>query len=156
MTKLIKNMRNNEKGFTLIELMIVVAIIGILAAIAIPNFLNYQLKSKTSEAKVNLGAIATSQESWRAENDTYIDCNAYPGAVGASKQTWTRANAGNFTSIGFAPSGDVYYQYAVPAAGVSSTAFGATAEADLDSDGTSGQFSIDETRDFQDDAPGEY
>jgi type IV pilus assembly protein PilA len=156
MTKLIKNMRNNEKGFTLIELMIVVAIIGILAAIAIPNFLNYQLKSKTAEAKVNLGAIATSQESWRAENDSYIACGAYPKAYGPSKQTWTKANAGNFTSIGFAPSGDVYYQYEVPAANVSTTAFRATATGDLDDDGTDGGFLIDETRNFQDTNPGQY
>ena len=57
----------NQKGFTLIELMIVVAIIGILAAIAIPNFLTYQAKSKQSEAKVGLGAIATSAISYNAE-----------------------------------------------------------------------------------------
>ena len=58
-----------QKGFTLIELMIVVAIIGILAAIAIPNFLAYQAKSKQSEAKVSLGAIFTSIVSYQAESN---------------------------------------------------------------------------------------
>ena len=71
MTKLIKNMRNSQKGFTLIELMIVVAIIGILAAIAIPNFMNYQCKAKQSEAKSSLGNIRSMQEAYFAEWDTY-------------------------------------------------------------------------------------
>jgi type IV pilus assembly protein PilA len=66
-----KKMLNNKKGFTLIELMIVVAIIGILAAIAIPNFMNYQCKAKQSEAKSNLGAIRTAQEVYMAEHSTY-------------------------------------------------------------------------------------
>ena len=50
-------MLQNRKGFTLIELMIVVAIIGILAAVAIPGFMTYIKNSKTSEAKTNLDAI---------------------------------------------------------------------------------------------------
>jgi len=63
---------HGKKGFTLIELMIVVAIIGILAAIAIPNFLRFQAKSKQSEAKTNLGSIGTTAESYRVEKDTYV------------------------------------------------------------------------------------
>ncbi len=61
----------NKKGFTLIELMIVVAIIGILAAIAIPNFLKFQAKSKQSEAKTNLKAIFTAETSYFGENNTF-------------------------------------------------------------------------------------
>ncbi len=66
-----KRLKGNQ-GFTLIELMIVVAIIGILAAIAIPNFMTYQAKSRQSEAKIGLGAIFTSATALQAETATYV------------------------------------------------------------------------------------
>lgn len=56
----------DKRGFTLIELMIVVAIIGILAAIAIPNFLKFQCRSRQGEARTNLGGIFTAEESFFA------------------------------------------------------------------------------------------
>ena len=74
-----KEMLKNKKGFTLIELMIVVAIIGILAAIAIPNFMNYQCKAKQSEAKSTLGALRTAEEAYYAEYSTYADTTAKMG-----------------------------------------------------------------------------
>ena len=58
-----------EKGFTLIELMIVVAIIAVLAAIAILNFMSFVAKTKRSEAKYNLEAIHKAEISWFGEND---------------------------------------------------------------------------------------
>lgn len=70
-----------QEGFTLIELMIVVAIIGILAAIAIPNFLQYQMKSRQSEAKTNLGAIKTSEVSWQGERGCYLTVGRWPIAA---------------------------------------------------------------------------
>ena len=66
-------MIRNKKGFTLIELMIVVAIIGILAAIAIPNFLKFQAKSKQSEAKTNLKAVLTAETSYFGEFNQYAN-----------------------------------------------------------------------------------
>jgi type IV pilus assembly protein PilA len=148
MTKLIRNIKNNQKGFTLIELMIVVAIIGILAAIAIPNFLNYQLKAKTAEAKTNLGAIRTSQETFNAEMDYYKVCAATPpvAGVGKTKMTWLAGGINDFASIGFAPTGGVYYSYA--AAVPTSTTFTLTATGDLDADNTDVVFSMDQTGDI--------
>ena len=60
-----------KKGFTLVELMIVVAIIGILAAIAIPNFIKFQARSKQSEAKTDLKGIFPAEKSYFAEKDSY-------------------------------------------------------------------------------------
>src|SRR5690242_5514541 len=68
-----------QKGFTLIELMIVVAIIGILAAIAIPNFIKFQARSKQSEAKANLKAIFTAQKAFFQEKDHF---SSYTGDIG--------------------------------------------------------------------------
>ena len=81
--------KKGKKGFTLIELMIVVAIIGILAAIAIPNFLRFQAKSKQSEAKTNLGGIFTAQIAFFGDNNFF----------------------GNFAQIAWAPTGTARYTY---------------------------------------------
>jgi type IV pilus assembly protein PilA len=86
-------MLKNKKGFTLIELMIVVAIIGILAAIAIPNFLKFQAKSKQSEAKTNLKAIFTAQTSYFGEENTFgtLDTINYDVVGTASKMIYAFA-----------------------------------------------------------------
>ncbi|MBN2327024.1 MAG: type II secretion system protein GspG [Candidatus Omnitrophica bacterium] len=67
-------------GFTLIELLIVVAIIGILAAIAVPNFLNAQVRAKMAKATADMKALSTAVEMYRLDNNTYpcdgqeVDC----------------------------------------------------------------------------------
>ncbi|RYZ79022.1 MAG: prepilin-type N-terminal cleavage/methylation domain-containing protein, partial [Proteobacteria bacterium] len=83
-------------GFSLIELMIVVAIIGILASIAVPNFKKFQVKARQSEAKAQLTSLYTAEKAFAGE--------------------WTMYN-GDFRNIGYAPEGKMRYQVGFPAIG---------------------------------------
>jgi type IV pilus assembly protein PilA len=125
-----KKLHVRKGGFTLIELMIVVAIIGILAAIAIPNFLRFQLKAKTSEGKTNLAAIRTSEQSFYSEYGRYVSSTGlgrrpYPAArrPGSSRRP-------GFTTLGWSPEGQVYFNYGVGSDALG-TGFLATAMADI-------------------------
>lgn len=123
---MISLIKKKEKGFTLIELMIVVAIIGILAAIAIPNFMRYQAKAKQSEAKGNLGSIYTSLVTYYSENDAYT---------------------GTITALDWTSAGTTRYTYSLAAAQLT-TGFTATATSDIDSDATIDTWTIDQAKDL--------
>jgi prepilin-type N-terminal cleavage/methylation domain-containing protein len=121
-------MRNLSKGFSLVELMIVVAIIGILAAIAIPNFVSMQLKSKRSELPGNVDGIKTAELSYDAAFDGFISAAAAPtGTPNKTAVAWTTNTS--FTSLGWGPDGNVRGQYSVAS---STTDFTVTGKSDVD------------------------
>ena len=124
---------NNRKGFTLIELMIVVVIIGILAALAIPRFMQATTKSKQSEAKQLLKQIYTMQRTFRQATGAYGDNGAAAAAGGAVIQT--------FPDIGVEIMVDNMYAYSIVAA---QNTFVATAAANLDDDPTIDTWTIDQ------------
>lgn len=92
-----------SSGFTLMELMIVVAIIGILAGIAYPSYTAYVTKAKRSDAKVALLQMQIAQEKYRA------NCPQYATAIGSAMSCVT----GNYTLIGSTTSPDGYYTIAI-------------------------------------------
>lgn len=92
--------RTNQSGFTLVELMIVVAIIGILASIAIPNFQRYQAKARQKEAQIQLSAIYTAELSFRGEQNSYTGCLRQAGFVPEGNVV-TNQGATRFYTIGF-------------------------------------------------------
>ena len=154
---MIRHMKG-DRGFTLIELMIVVAIIGILAAIAIPNFMTYQAKARQSEAKVNLGGMFTTATSYFAENNTFSvatgDTLGYKPA-GSSKYMLYYGGTANantitpaFNAVAVPCNTQAPSAAPVPAGSTSTSTTGFTAGAigNIDNDSTCDEWEINDIR----------
>lgn len=123
--------RSNDNGFTLIELMIVVVIIGILAAMAIPRFMEASTKAKQTEVQLIMKQIYVNQRSYRQEANSY-----YQPAGAAST-----ANPNAFSQIWVEIMDPCKYSFTIVA---NATSFTCTATANIDDDATMDTWTIDE------------
>ena len=128
---MLSTFHRDSKGFTLIELMIVVVIIGILAAMAIPRFMRATTKAKQSEAKLILKQIYVMQRTYRQQYDTYT-CNG---------KTMCSAWPNSFLVLGVEYMTSARYTYFITA---DANTFTATATSDLDDDATQDVWQIDQ------------
>lgn len=142
-----------RSGFTLIELMIVVAIVAILAALAIPNFVNQTLKAKQTEAFAMLGSIKNGQYAYLAENDCFLEIMMNPaGPESNIRRGWNTAAAvlmdpcqmgvATFGNLDVQPAtGATFFTYDCEADGLlADFEFVCTAVGDLDADGDNSEF----------------
>lgn len=88
----------NNRGFTLIEIMIVVAIVGILSAIAYPSYQEYVLRSNRTEGQALLSEAAARQERYYTQNNTYASTTTELGFTSANSQNSLYALTVNLTS----------------------------------------------------------
>jgi type IV pilus assembly protein PilA len=160
---------SKKEGFTLIELMIVVAIIGILAAIAIPAFVNYVKRSKTSEAGANLKSLFTGAAAYY-ERENWTQGLVQPGNAAAASvhctvddatPSWDAtdskyvvnwsAEAASYGSLNFAPADPLYFEYHInelPGGGscgnaIATAMYTFTAIGDLDNDNDESTFALE-------------
>ncbi|HWP34922.1 MAG TPA: prepilin-type N-terminal cleavage/methylation domain-containing protein [Thermodesulfobacteriota bacterium] len=139
------------RGFTLLELMITVAIVGILAAIAVPNFVKYSAKAKQAEARANLGGIYVAQSAYFSVNNTFGTFSQIGFVSSSSAARIYTYQDGTETQVG--RGGFVPYGGSVVAA-VSANGFSATAAARISNTGVIDSWYINDARALSNEVPG--
>jgi type IV pilus assembly protein PilA len=133
----------NRKGFTLVELMIVVAIIGILAAIAIPNFVDMQYRAKRAEVPSNVDGIKTAELAYEASFDQFVNQSAMHPNSSPNKQQRAWTSGSSFDTLGWGPDGNVRGSYSVS---TNPTDFTVQGTSDVDGDGSTADFFCTKTQ----------
>jgi prepilin-type N-terminal cleavage/methylation domain-containing protein len=115
MLQRMRNKRQGQKGFTLIELMIVIAIIGILAAIAIPQFSAYREKGYVASMQADANTIRTAEEAYYVDKNTYlaVDKTDDPTDTGLDNFGLKNLSAGNEFVVTAGKSGNIGTSFAV-------------------------------------------
>jgi prepilin-type N-terminal cleavage/methylation domain-containing protein len=103
--------RANPAGFTLIELMITVAIISILATVAIPQLLNMQMRARRSEAFINVKGLAIAQSAYYQLHEDFVACSVSP-TTPLNRQSYNfDASLAGWQEVGWTPDGKVRCHY---------------------------------------------
>ena len=149
MKKTVKN--RPLRGFSLIELMTVVVIIGVLGSVALPAFMKYVKKSKTTEAILNLRKIYDGEHAYYMEervdslgtliSKQFVQAPMTPDTVPGANKTIANFSDSTWAALRFNVDSPVFYSYATDASGTGTAAmFTARAMGDLDGDGQTSLF----------------
>ncbi|MEW6543000.1 MAG: prepilin-type N-terminal cleavage/methylation domain-containing protein [Nitrospirota bacterium] len=158
-----RNRLREQEAFTLIELMIVVAIIGILAAIAVPQYLRWQVQSRQAEAKTNLGGIFAAELSYYGANSRFGSFGEVGFALAAASNRYTYRSPGDGGNSGASCGGATTSSCILSGIGTSAAdgqgtaglvamgslsppGFTATAAGNLDTDATVDQWHVNDLK----------